>query len=307
MIIMDNGSTDNTAAFALSEWQKYKMPAPLYVITEPRPGTAIARESGIQKSKYEFVLFCDDDNWLIDSYVENVYNIMTSNAEIAALGGQGEAVCEVQPPAWFEQFKAYYAIGPQAGRDNPSKVSLERGFLYTAGSTFRKSVIEDLENTGFKSVLEGRTGKNLAGGEDVELCYNIILNGGHIYYDSRLLFKHYMTKPRLNWPYYKRMIRAFGKGYSLLMPYKLLLNKQEKRFKMGIKWLYLSAFYLIFRTLFIDMPKSLFDNQFLAARANLESHIGFLESLLTNHNAVVNLYKKLESAPWIVEEYRVTR
>ncbi|MBF9236752.1 glycosyltransferase family 2 protein [Hymenobacter sp. BT683] len=304
ILIIDNGSTDNTFNFALNEWSKINSNVPFSVISEPTPGTAAARETGIQKSKYEFILFCDDDNWLISSYVETAYEAMVSNKSIAALGGQGKAVCETTPPKWFEKFKQNYATGPQGRPGKPSEISLVRGFLYTAGSVFRKSCIENLWNQSYRGVCEGRTGKNLNGSEDVELCYNIILNGGHIYYDERLVFEHYMTSPRLTWPYYKKMVRGFGKGFSFTMPYKLLINKESKRFAMGISWLYISALYLILKNVFIAIPKSFFKNNYLVVRADLESNFAFLVALIENHTAIVALYKNLSTAPWIADYYK---
>ncbi len=304
VLIIDNGSTDNTCDLALSEWKKYGNEATLRVIVEPIPGTAAARETGIKKSKYEFILYCDDDNWLCPDYVENAYEVMMGNQAISALGGQGQAVCEIEPPKWFDTFKSNYATGPQGKPGKASEIYIQRGFVYTAGAVFRKASIEKLWQQNYKGVCEGRTGKNLDGSEDVELCHNIILNGGHIYYDERLVFKHFMTKPRLNWPYYKKMVRGFGRGFSLVMPYKLLLGKQYDRFAMGISWLYITAAYLIAKSVFIEIPKSLFNNNYKSARAGLEQSVSFLGAVFSNHATIVKLYKSLVVAPWIVEEYK---
>src|SRR5688500_1328738 len=63
-IIIDNASTDDSAQVALSEWSKYRSSVRFSLLTQPRQGLTYARELALEKSKYEFVLFCDDDNWL---------------------------------------------------------------------------------------------------------------------------------------------------------------------------------------------------------------------------------------------------
>jgi glycosyltransferase involved in cell wall biosynthesis len=138
VLIIDNGSTDNTCDLALSEWKNYGSEAPLRVIVEPIPGTAAARETGIKKSKYEFILYCDDDNWLCPDYVENAYEVMMSNQAISALGGQGQAVCEIEPPKWFDTFKSNYATGPQGKPGKASEIYIQRGFVYTRVRFFAK-------------------------------------------------------------------------------------------------------------------------------------------------------------------------
>src|SRR3990170_2653836 len=75
VVIIDNNSNDNTAAIAQEIWQKYHNPIPLYVRQQPRPGLTAAREMGFATARYEYIVLCDDDNWLEPDYVNNVYDI----------------------------------------------------------------------------------------------------------------------------------------------------------------------------------------------------------------------------------------
>jgi glycosyltransferase involved in cell wall biosynthesis len=141
VIIVDNASTDDTAQVAATEWKMLNSPGPMRVLYQPIPGNGHAREMGIAHVHYEFILFCDDDNWLIPEYVDLAYDIMSQNKAIAGLGGCGIATCEAEPPSWFEELKSAYAIGGQ-GPLPQGPVTIERGFIYTAGAVFRKSVID---------------------------------------------------------------------------------------------------------------------------------------------------------------------
>jgi hypothetical protein len=229
---------------------------------------------------------------------------MTQNKAISGLGGCGVALCEVQPPpSWFESLKAAYAVDGQ-GPNPHGPISIERGFVYTAGAMFRKSVIDDLDSKGFQKILPGRTAKSLGGSEDVELCYAIILAGGEIHYDERLKFQHLMPPGRINWSYFKRLNHSFGITFPFLMPYKMLMMKQPDRFKRGINWLYLTAVYLLVKDIVLQLPASLFKGEYHRARAGLANHLGFFTSLIENRKAVKRIYQELPRQAWIAPEFK---
>ena len=87
VIVVDNGSTDDTATVAERTWREHGSPAPLRILKEPRLGSAFARELGILQSRYEYILFCDDDNWLDPRYLQLAVEIMDDKPDIGALGG----------------------------------------------------------------------------------------------------------------------------------------------------------------------------------------------------------------------------
>lgn len=303
VIVVDNASTDDTARVAQVEWSKYNSPAPLKVLHQPIPGTGHARELGMAHVQYAFLLFCDDDNWLTPDYLDLSYDIMIQNPSISGLGGCGIAVCEEEPPAWFDSLKAAYSVEGQAPTSH-GPVTIERGFVYTAGAIFRKVTIDEVISKGFQKVLTGRTAKSLGAGEDVELCYAIILAGGSIYYDERLRFQHLMPASRINWRYFKRLNHSFGITFPFLTPYKLLMMKQPERFNRGINWLYLSAVYLLAKDLLLRLPASLFQGNYHRARADFANHAGFMTSLLENRQTVKRIYRELPQQAWIAPEFK---
>src|SRR6185437_11337360 len=65
IIVVDNASTDNTCEKAIEIWESFGPGKPDFkVISEPTPGLSAARQKGINEALYDYVLFCDDDNWL---------------------------------------------------------------------------------------------------------------------------------------------------------------------------------------------------------------------------------------------------
>ena len=87
VILVDNASHDNSVQLALETWGKYRTNIELRVITEPKPGLTYAREKGFEQAAYEYVILCDDDNWLGRSYVATAFAIMEQYPTIGLLGG----------------------------------------------------------------------------------------------------------------------------------------------------------------------------------------------------------------------------
>ncbi|PKV62787.1 glycosyltransferase [Pontibacter ramchanderi] len=219
VIIIDNASTDNTCSIALAEWQKYSNPAPFRVVKQPKQGITFARKMGVNKARYDFILFCDDDNWLSPNYVALSYEIMLNNPTIGVLGGHGELVYEVPPPSWVSKMSLF---GNGAQAEASGKVT--RNLVYGAGCVVRKSAYLEIYTFGFKPMLVGRQGKNLTSGEDYEICYSIALIGYDIWYDQRLTFKHFMPKNRQSWDYHIKFFKDGAGSHEVLFPYQFVLN-----------------------------------------------------------------------------------
>jgi glycosyltransferase involved in cell wall biosynthesis len=102
VIVVDNASTDNTATKAVQVWNGIDGDKPPFkVIFEKTPGLSAARKKGIEESQFDFVLFCDDDNWLHENYLSIALNILKENPLIGALGGTGFRVFEGGEPPYF--------------------------------------------------------------------------------------------------------------------------------------------------------------------------------------------------------------
>ncbi len=231
IIIVDNASTDDTAKVAENLLKEYCVNIDHKVVHEATPGLNPARIKGFEEATYELVLFVDDDNWLCDTYVSTVYEDFRSNPEIGIVGGNAEAEFEIEPPFWFEKFKENFAVGKQGntGAGVTAKVDL----VYGAGFTVRKSIYNKLKEANFSSILTDRVGDSLISGGDNELCIVAGMAGYEVWYDSRLKFKHYMTKGRLTWDYLKKLYFGFGQSKVYLATYRYCLNHDEPPKKKG--------------------------------------------------------------------------
>ncbi len=221
IILVNNNSSDHTAEIATIEWEKYNQPEVFKIVNQPIGGLTAARQMGIEATQYSYLLFCDDDNWLCNTYLSTVYKVMESNPDIGVLGGQAIAKPEPPVPPWFVDRAAQYTVGPQDG-------FVKKYWVYGAGSVYRKEALEKLRQKGWKQITTDRIGDKLMYGGDNELCYMISLTGYKIVYDEQLLFYHFIPNTRLNNRYL--VVNHFASAYCLylLYPYEYLLYCRAK-------------------------------------------------------------------------------
>ncbi len=216
MVIVDNNSTDDTKEVALREWSKYDVNIPFIIVEEKLKGQAKARIKGIEASKFDYILYCDDDNWLFPDYLERAYHILEDHKNVAACGGYGIPVFENnEKPEWFDRFQGSYAVGPQLPYDG----ILPQNLLFGAGFTFKRHVHNQLKEAGLKKILSGRQEGKLTSGDDYEMSVQFKILGYDLYYDSNLKYYHYIPAFRFDNAYVIRLFKAFGEASAVTIFY----------------------------------------------------------------------------------------
>jgi len=229
LLLINNASKDDTIQKALKFWKGLQnCSIPLKIYNENIPGLSNARNKGILESRYEYILFCDDDNWLNEKYVWNCFEFLSKNPAFGIVGGHGVPVFEVNPPNWFENFSSIYALGCR----NDGEVTN----VYGAGMFLRKSVLK-----GFVSKLSDRTGKSLISGGDSEICFHFLNNGYKIRQLCDNKFSHFIPKERFDINYLYRMASGRGKSFAQLR----VERNNGKRFK-GVKYRFKIDFFNLF-------------------------------------------------------------
>ncbi|HNZ65471.1 MAG TPA: glycosyltransferase family 2 protein [Smithella sp.] len=70
LVVVDDGGSDRTAAVLDQYKRKYPRIKTIYLRNEKRRGAPYSRRRGLQAAGGEFVLFCDDDDFLEENYTE---------------------------------------------------------------------------------------------------------------------------------------------------------------------------------------------------------------------------------------------
>jgi glycosyltransferase involved in cell wall biosynthesis len=265
IILVDNASSDTTKETALNLWSKKARPEDkerLRVVDQPVKGLSHARAKGVEVSRYNVVLFCDDDNWLSDNYVIDSFRIMSSDPKIGALGGSGSAVSDVVLPPWFEKYKGCYACYPQASNDGELKGA--SAFLYGAGLVVRRECFDILSSKDFSPILADRTGTKLTSGGDTELSYAIRLIGFKLWFSDKLKFNHFLPAGRLTDEYLYRLISSMSYCSGVLITYNYAIEGKSANFSVWAK----DSFYQM--TFFL---KAL--GKFIVGKRSFDSRLNF--------------------------------
>lgn len=226
VVLVNNNSTDTTPQVAKKLWSDYGEPVQMVIIDELQSGLSYARRKGIMIANYDILLWCDDDNWLCENYVQTAFDIMEQNSEIGALGGWCEGAFEIEKPSWFDLYAKYFAVSKQGNKSGD--ITHNKGCLYGAGMVLRKTHHIELERLGFRQLLDDRIGSSLSSGGDTEYCFALRLLGYKMWYDERLYFKHFMTEGRLSLNYVSRIRKAMTYSNFMLWSYLDLLSKKPK-------------------------------------------------------------------------------
>jgi glycosyltransferase involved in cell wall biosynthesis len=287
LVIVDNNSSDGTSEQALELWEKLGNPFQLTIVPEPKPGLSNARKKGIEVAKNDYLIFCDDDNWLEDHYLEIVKNSFDADQNLAIIGGRGIAVFEDEEPEWFPKFYQSYAVGQQASHE--SNVNN----VFGAGMAIRKNVFLESYSKFGPLLLSDRKGKELSAGGDTEICLRARLLGYKILYTDKLIFRHYLTTNRLTWDYVNKLHLGFAHTFVPLKIYEQALNNEPIS---SFFWLNQSLFYFgrVIKYGLLSLKKIIGNAEFDTDVIRIKSWYAIASDYLSYNLKLKKLYKKIK-------------
>jgi glycosyltransferase involved in cell wall biosynthesis len=291
VVIVNNASTDNTVEIAAIEWKKHeKTGVHLRIIDQNIPGLSFAREKGVEESNYEYLIFCDDDNWLFENYIANAFSLAKNWSSAGIIGGSGLPQPEINPPDWFTKYSSYYATGCQS--DSNGIMTGIHPYVYGAGMVVKKSVLTKLNEIGFVPLASDRKGEQLSSGGDVELCYAATLTGYNIVFDDSLKFSHFIPKSRLTEQYLLNLVYQFGYCDIVHRPYYWLFNPDLPKIKKTVLWTLLISLHIYL----ISLRKALETRGTTAAficKVNLKHATGRLSAIISLNFRINSFYRRL--------------
>jgi len=225
VILVDNISTDDTAEVAQAEWNKYQINGVNFsIVTENKAGLNFARHKGAQLSKFNWLLYCDDDNWLDADYFTNFKKIIDNNQELKMVCcGISEAVYEKAPSKWFYKYQhlcVVFNIKDYGYDYRISKYTSDDCDVCGAGMIVQKyHILEYFKDEGY--TISDRTGKKLNSGGDTDLVNYFLKKNYQIGQYAKLIIRHFIPITRTRRLYILRL--AEGMTYSS----KMLTYKAE--------------------------------------------------------------------------------
>ncbi len=215
VVIIDNGSTDDTARVALSALADLKCATKFAV--ESKRGKVNALLRGLRLSEAPLVAVIDDDNLLGDEFALRTVQLF-SDFEHLGMVGSANTIKSENVPDWFQLSPGMYGCGSPhlfgelETVDQYRKIA-SHGVIAGAGSTFRKDpLLRALELDFQFSNNTFRDGRMAVTGEDTELCHLFQYCGYWFGFDKRITLQHRIHRRRLTWPYACQLSRSVGAG-----------------------------------------------------------------------------------------------
>ena len=193
VIVVDNGSTDATAAVVARHQRSW--PTPLRLLHETRPGKSHAVAQATAAATGDLLVFTDDDVNVGAEWLEAIRTVMSDPA-IGVAGGSVAARWESTVPRWFRRAVAQHArLGaPIALLDYGDRhVELGERTLLGANLAVRQEVFRAVG--GFPTHL-GKLRGTLLSGEDHELCRRVQASGHRAVYVPDAVVHHWVPARR---------------------------------------------------------------------------------------------------------------
>jgi glycosyltransferase involved in cell wall biosynthesis len=244
LLVIDNGSTDNTAT--VLEQLHLEMPN-LRWITEPTVGRSAARNRGIREATGDLIVFLDDDIFVEANHLERhvAYHLDTGD-NMAVVG----KVVDASPmkPAWLQD---YFHVRQQAGSPK-NRIGSDWRYFATGNVSLLLQTLENvrLEGEGPSVYFD----PNFTVREDGELGFRLSKAGVRFILADDIICQH--KHPRTT----KEVLgRSYSIGYSTALlidkhPETAVLSTQHLPASPPVKWGLLVACILLFCPAFLMRP-----------------------------------------------------
>lgn len=212
VIVVDNGSTDNTKEVVNSFQTKLKN---LKYFYENTPGLHVGRHKGLKESTADILVYADDDIEAFPTWLEGIHESLKSK-DVVLVGGKNLPNFESEPPAWIKKMwnqkmkygnvLGYLSIldfGDEVKEINPS-------YVFGCNFSIRKETLEvagGFHPDGMPSELIKFRGD----GESYVSRY-ILEKGYKTVYNPKASVYHLVSNSRMTLGYFEQ--RAYNQGIS---------------------------------------------------------------------------------------------
>lgn len=207
VIVIDNGSTDDTAQIAKSyDFVRY--------FYDKTPGLHTGRHLGAKEAKGEILCYIDDDsfvdkNWLIE--IEKTF----SETEVVLAGGSDLPHYEKRPPSWLKYFWIDSPWGKWLGQLSliefyNKEMKAPAWFVFGCNFIIKKQTM--FENGGFNPDGMPQHIIKYRGDGETALSCKLNQKGFVAHINPKIKIYHYVPKSRMTVEYFKK--RAYNQGVS---------------------------------------------------------------------------------------------
>ena len=206
IVVVDNGSTDDTAAVVARP--RPGLPAPIRRVPEPRAGRSFALNAGVTATAGDLLVFVDDDVTLEPRWLSELARAATREG-YAAAAGRILPDFEGGAPAWLPPdlpFPYRFDLGDAPGDSHT---------VFGANMAFQRRVFARYGL--FRTDLGIQPGDPLVG-EESELCDRLAAAGERIAYVPTATVRHPVTREQATPAFLDRWSYHYGRSLARREP-----------------------------------------------------------------------------------------
>jgi len=215
LVVVDNASTPplNAVEIGLTRHPHARL------LREERLGLLFGRVAGLDNSNGELVVFCDDDNVLAPDFLARAVAIFSTYKRLGNASGKSLPEFEAGPPGWITEFEGCLALrnfGDERRIGDNWTGSYPDFAFGGGGSVFRRTALAPFLKEfkkGADVVVYGRTGNDLASGEDNNLILAVVKAGFSVGYFPELVMTHLIPVQRFEKKYLAQLNHGIAKSW----------------------------------------------------------------------------------------------
>jgi len=228
IIVVDNRSTDNTAAIAKKFIADHQELRARYVM-EPNKGLSFARNRGIAEARASIITYIDDDAEVSPNFLESIIDFMRANNNVVGVGGKViPKYSESEEPRWISKYLNGF-VGRMDFGDQPKQFDSKMKYPTGCNMTYTKEILQ--KAGGFNNELTFRS-------DDKYIFHQVTRFSDKIYYVPGAMLYHNIDNDRLSFPNFKKLFLKSGNE-----------EKIRVRTEAGTPGIVKKFFELIFKTI----------------------------------------------------------
>jgi glycosyltransferase involved in cell wall biosynthesis len=213
LLLVDNGSSDNTAEVAMS----FHPRLPIRVAREDAAGLSHARNRGVAEARGDYICWTDDDVLIDRDWLATYAEAFARHPEAAVFGGEIIPVLEAPTPPWFARFAGQWPLTTLLAQrnygDQPVPLSFEKAVV-PWGANFAVRTAEqravNYEPGLGVSPLQKRVG------EEAEAVFRIMKRGATGWWVPGARVRHIIPVKRQTWRYVYEYFLSYGETVAYM-------------------------------------------------------------------------------------------
>lgn len=239
-IVVDNHSTDDTRQ-RVEAFTEAHAGLNIRYLYEPQQGLSYARNAGIRASQGDIVAFIDDDERIVEEFVEAYIALFDTHPDAMSAGGKIIAEYPTGRPRWMSRYAEQPIANPMDFGEDVRRFPERR--IPGGGNMAMRRVVFD--TVGMFSTSLGRTGGRLIGGEESDLFERMAHAEMRCYYVPRAVMYHIIPAEKLTRDYFESL--CYNTGVSQLIRAQMHHRRPALYLGEAMKWVATLALSVVHR------------------------------------------------------------